>query len=331
MATSDPGSQDASAAAAQGLRPLSIGELIDRAFSICFKHFIAFVSLVAVVIIPELVLQYFGTRGYVSTMLQSAGTVANGATPPDPAKFFDAMVSGAPYLAALLVFIALFVPLANAAVVSGVSRAYLGMPVRWSACYADAIARWPTLLGLMLLWILAAIAAWFALFVGIFGFSFGLVALGGAFGKVGGAIDVVLGIVLAIAMVLLFVTLYLAAAYSFVAGVLERSGAANAFGSGFRRVFAEGQFGRSLAIGAAICGMLIGLDLVGGIIGLVLVSALHSIIPNYIAGAIIGMLAYPFTFSVVAVSYYDVRIRREGFDLQMLAAQLGAPAKTGTA
>jgi hypothetical protein len=49
----------------------------------------------------------------------------------------------------------------------------------------------------------------------------------------------------------------------------------------------------------------------------------HSFAMYFALTAIVNVFIYPFVFAVVAVSYYDVRIRREGFDLQLLAARLG--------
>jgi hypothetical protein len=107
--------------------------------------------------------------------------------------------------------------------------------------------------------------------------------------------------------------------------VLERLPPAFAFRSGFQRVFGEGQFWRSLGIAAALFGIFIGFEIVGAAIGF-LVGQSHEFGLLSVVNGVFEAFLYPFIFAVVAVCYYDVRIRREGFDLQMLAAQLGGSA-----
>ena len=41
-----------------------------------------------------------------------------------------------------------------------------------------------------------------------------------------------------------------------------------------------------------------------------------------VAGGVVQMLAYPFFYCVLVVAYYDLRVRKEGFDLEVLASTL---------
>lgn len=53
-----------------------------------------------------------------------------------------------------------------------------------------------------------------------------------------------------------------------------------------------------------------------------------------LAGNLISLLVYPFITVVVTLLYYDLRIRKEGFDLEMMATELaqgGQPATPSTA
>jgi hypothetical protein len=45
-------------------------------------------------------------------------------------------------------------------------------------------------------------------------------------------------------------------------------------------------------------------------------------------GAVASVLTIPFVAAVVAVIYFDLRVRKEGFDLQLMAQRIGAPAAT---
>lgn len=49
---------------------------------------------------------------------------------------------------------------------------------------------------------------------------------------------------------------------------------------------------------------------------------------NGILGAVASVLTIPFVAAVIAVIYFDLRVRKEGFDLQLMAQRIGAPAGT---
>jgi hypothetical protein len=68
--------------------------------------------------------------------------------------------------------------------------------------------------------------------------------------------------------------------------------------------------------------VLLPLTAVGAFSGNGFVSALA----NGVATAAATVLTIPFVAAVIAVLYFDLRVRKEGFDLQMLAMRIGAPA-----
>jgi hypothetical protein len=327
MSTNDPTATAPSAGNVQALRPLSIGEVLDRGFSICFKNIVPFSAIVLVVVGPQLLCYYLGFKNVLDLIGdQFALMQGAGALPPDPAKMLDAYAQGGPWLALTGLIGLVFVPLSNAAIVSGVSRAYLGLPVRFKECYGDAVPRWLALVLLLLLWFAAGVVAFiaFVLFFAILGAAIG--AMSTLLHTFGAILGIAIGIAVFIGLILSMVMIYLAAAFSFTGAVLEGLGPADAFSSGFRRVFGEGQFRRSLGIGAALFGVLIGFGMVGAVIGMVAIGITHSFAIEFAVSAVVNAFTYPFAFAVVAVSYYDVRIRREGFDLQLLASRLGATA-----
>jgi len=322
----DPGAAANAQDAVRELRPLGIGEMLDRAFSICFKNLLPFMAIVTVVFIPQIVFYYFGMKDVFGLWSDMMGTLSTGADPStlSPDKILQAEANGSPWLFGASLVALFLIPLSNAAVVSGVSRAYLGLPVSFVQCYRDAWPRWGQLILLTLAWIAAVIVASIAFFIGFFIVGAAMAAMIALLKGVGAAIAILLGIAIGAAGLLVAFQLYLAAAYSFVAAVLEGMPFISAFSSGFQRVFGEGQFWRSLALAASIFGIIIGLELVGGIVGALAIAVTRSFALEFVLSGLVGALCYPFLFAVVAVGYYDVRIRREGFDLQMLAAQLGA-------
>jgi hypothetical protein len=313
---------------AAGLRPLSVGELFDRAFSLYFRNVLTFAALLFAVMVPLAFVNYFMTRdlldAYVS-LIDAA--VKHSPTPPDLSKLDTATASMLPWtgLYYFLFFFAL--PLANAAVVSGVSRAYLGLPVRFRECYADAFHRWGYVLILTLLWVIVAGvvggAAFFViLFVGVvIGMLVTTLTVLKTFGVI---VASAIGVVCALALVGLIAVAYLAFAASFIACVLEKVDPIRAFTLGFSRVFGGGLFWRSLRVAGGI--------LLVWIVFLVIIYAFGGLAfwltkaPfSFIAIAQLANVFFiAFAFVLVALYYYDIRIRREGFDLQVLADQLAA-------
>ena len=41
-----------------------------------------------------------------------------------------------------------------------------------------------------------------------------------------------------------------------------------------------------------------------------------------LSSALLNILIYPFVYVLTTILYYDLRVRKEGFDLEMLAATL---------
>lgn len=71
-------------------------------------------------------------------------------------------------------------------------------------------------------------------------------------------------------------------------------------------------------VGAAIQGLLVGVFLTGSAVGVVVVLV-------SLAAAVSAILTRPFVAAVRTVLYYDLRVRNEGYDVELLAEQLGIP------
>ena len=52
-------------------------------------------------------------------------------------------------------------------------------------------------------------------------------------------------------------------------------------------------------------------------------NSLAGIVLNVIAGTLSKVLTTPFTAAFVTVLYFDLRVRKEAFDLQLLAQRIG--------
>ncbi|HXW51270.1 MAG TPA: hypothetical protein VEJ41_04710 [Candidatus Acidoferrales bacterium] len=314
--------------AALSLRPLPLGELLDRAFTLYFRHIIAFSALLGVVLLPSLLVSYLQTRNildfYISTM-QKVITSPN--SPPDLSGLSSLAPSDLLTVLNLLLGVVV-VPLSYGAVVIGVSRAYVGLPVTFADCYRPALRRWFAVVMLVLLW---AVFVFFA----VIGIVIVAAIIGASIGALGAALgSSVIGVVLAILFLVVFaaafgftIMLYLTSAVSFISVVLENLDPPRAVGEAFSRVFGGKRFWRSFLLAVAIAGIYFGAFLViaGG--GALLAYLLKSPAIYVIFLGLMQLFFVPFAVVTAAVYYYDIRIRRDGLDLQMLIERVTNPTQ----
>ncbi|MBC5805870.1 MAG: hypothetical protein DLM53_03555 [Candidatus Eremiobacter antarcticus] len=306
------------------LRPLPLGELLDRAFHIYFRHVAAFTGLVAVVLIPTAIAQYFQTKDifdvYLS-MIQQA--MHSPATPPDPSKLARLHVADSwTFIALAIVFLGF--PLSNAAVVLGVTRAYLGLPVRFAECYRMALKRWFRMIILLFVWIAVVVVGLFALVL-VMGALSAVIVAAGAFLRGTSAAAVLLAVFLVVVGIVtigVMAMLYLAFALSFIALVVEKSDPIKAFASAFSRIFGGKQAKRAFALAITLILVNFAAQLLGAGSGMLLAYYGKSPALYVILASLAQMFFYPFAIVAVSVFYYDIRIRREGFDLQILMQRL---------
>jgi hypothetical protein len=326
---------------AVNLRPMSIGEILDRAFTVYFKNALVLTAALIVVLVPMLVLNYLAQHDLLGLDLKMIGaTIKNPEAPPPPPDMNQLMsyyTSSLPFLGLTIMLATFALPFANSAIIAGISRSYLGQPVRFVDCYRDAFARWQHILLLAVLWIVT-------LFIGVIVAYIALIIIVVVFVMAGAAImpkaPAIAGVVLALTMIPAFLWLmiaslqvYLAWALSFAAITLEHVDPIRAFASGFSRVFGRGTYWRSAGVAAAMLGIVLVFELiVGAALGALfywLKMPLESA-PLAFSGfsGLASAVITPLSFAIVAMYYYDIRIRREGFDLDHLTRMLsrGEPA-----
>ena len=107
---------------ALNLRPLSLGEVFDRAFNLYFTHIATFTALIAVVIVPMALMSYFQTRDlfdfYVNLFQQVR---AHPGTPPDTSQL-EKLQPNLPLTAGIYVFALFGLPFAQAAAPDGLTQ-----------------------------------------------------------------------------------------------------------------------------------------------------------------------------------------------------------------
>jgi hypothetical protein len=271
---------------APDLRPLGVGEVLDVALKLFFRHAGTLLVAVGVVIVPvQLLLVPVFTSALPDP--QESGTAL------DPA--FDgaqiAVSAAALLVALLLTFVATI--LATAACYKAVTDAYLGGRPHWRASLAFAGAR----LG-PVVWV--------------------------------SVLSAVLSL-LPLVLLLVPVTVWLYVSWSVVVPVLLTEGLRGRRALARSRGLVRGRWWATFAtlLVAFIAASIVQV-IVSGLLGAVVLAdvgeqSLAGVLVNQLLTAISALLITPFLAAVVVVLYIDLRVRKEGFDLALLAERVGVP------
>lgn len=301
------------------LRPLTLGELFDRAFALYRRHFWLFVGITA---IP-------GLFALIMALAQQAMTnVANsaaGSTDPGAPPIFVLWIA----VGVIIAFVAYAVvyTISLGATTYAVSEIYMGKSVTISGVYAKVRPRigWLLMLMLALALRLGGVVVLTSL-VAVFG---GVVAA--LIHPVVGGTVMVLGV---LAMFALFVVLALRYSLAVPAMILEHLGANHSLRRSIE--LTRGRLGRVFLL--VLCAMMVTYATALLFQGPFMFAAFMAGIEtrtgmwlNIVAaftGTIGTTLTAPFMIIGLALLYYDARIREEGFDLEVTLAALdgGTPA-----
>ena len=306
--------------------------MLDRAFHLYFKHIALFTAIVGVVIVPSVLFSYFSTRDLIDAYIALFQQMINSPrTTPDFAKLSAYQPSD---VAILVQYALLFIgfPFAYGAVVAAVSKAYLGLPISFKDSYAHALGRWLWIFMLILIWAIAFFVLALGLIFGlaiIFAIMIPSVVALGKYSSFFGIVFAIITVVIALAAIAFFIMIYLTAAVSFIAVVIENVDPITAFSTAFSRMFSGKQFWRGFVLALALMGINMGATLLFGGTGAVLAFVLKSPALYLTFASLTSLFFGPFAVVAAAVFYYDIRIRREGYDLQMLVDRFAHPASTG--
>ncbi|MDP3911549.1 MAG: hypothetical protein Q8Q14_14275 [Gemmatimonadales bacterium] len=282
----------AAAAASPDLKPMELGEILDAALTIFRRHFGLFVKVgVAALWLPVALTIYIQLAGGREQHLVMT--------------FFVAIIQ---YFAGLFL---------TASAIRIISDSYLGRAPQ----FADAIA-----MGASKIWSLFVVGLGKGLVIGLIGGGIGVVIALSAAGlaSAGGlAALVIVALVCGGLWFLLFVVCGYAVTTPVV--VLEQlSGAFDAFGRSWEltRGFKRKIFG---VFAVAFLIVYVPGGLVGGLATALMMEARIAGQIVEVIGAALPILLTPLFSCVLTLVYYDLRVRREAFDLQILSQQLGIP------
>jgi hypothetical protein len=296
---------------------MAVGEWLDATFSLYRRNFVLIASISAVVQIPYALLtlllyEVTGLGAFVRSPFASFNPQT--ITPAQEQVLLNTFAGVFFVSAALLLITAVVVlPLGEAATTRSVSDRYLDRPTSLRAAYKAALSRLGSLIMMSLILGGAYIACFFVIIV--------FVALFAVLGV--GALGAALAVLAGIALIPLLIMVAVRTAVAAPAIVIERV-------SGWRGLkrswnLIGGRFwptlGRILLL-ALISGIVS--SVVAGIIDLPgsAIDPSHSFIYDQLASAIAAIFVGPVTYIGVTLLYYDARIRKEGFDIEMLASSL---------
>jgi ABC-type sugar transport system permease subunit len=300
------------------LRPLGLGDFFDGAFRTIRRNPTAMVGLAAVVTTVFLVVPVL-----VTLVLAATGDLRTGLL-PDPAAGTATELSaldGGTVMSLLgSLFGALATVVLNGMLVHVVAQAVLGRRTDAGQAWAATRGRLLRLVGLTMLDLLVVL-----LLLGVPVLAAVLAGLAGGAG-VGLLVGVPLCLAGLAALVFVQVRFFLLAAPALV---LERTGVLGSLRRAGR--LSSRQFWRllgvmlltTLVVGVVSQVVAIPLGLVG-VAGPLLVpgtgGALVLVFSSYLSQVVVGAVTTPFTSAVVALQYVDQRIRKEGLDVQLIAA-----------
>ena len=277
---------------APALRPRAVTEILDAAFHVFREHFAPLAILAAVALIPFVVVgAIFGLA-----IGAAAATANGGSAGPSPA-----LTAGLGAAVLLTPIFAAWFLVAQAALQKAFADAYLGEPVSWSGALRHAFSRFWRLIGTAIVKVIVILAPMFA---------------AGILMAVLVATVPALAVVALLGMMVGVTYLFLRFALVPATVVLEE----NDVGAALRRTWmlTEGHVGRVL--GAILLSYLILVALQLTVMGLVTLAS--NLVVGQIAANLASVVTYPIVAGVVVLLYYDLRIRKEGFDLEVMSADL---------
>ena len=270
------------------LRPLSVGEVLDVAIKIFFRNATTLFAIVLPIVAP---VQFVSALTQISAE-PDEDTFAT--TPTGEVTFdFDDIWLYATAIAVGVVLLVVASTLATGACFKAVGDAYLGERPTAKASLGFALRRlhsivWVTFLG-------------------------GFLALLGA-----------------IACIIPGIWLYVSFAVAVPALLTEGVRGRRALGRSRRLVKGRWWPTFGVILLGSLLGGIVSFAITGALEGLALTSPdddVVAVVFGTIGGTVASTLTTPFQAAFVTVLYFDLRVRKEGFDLQLLAERIGLASR----
>jgi hypothetical protein len=268
------------------LRPLGVGETIDAALKIAWRNLGTLIRIVAVVIVPTQLLVALIDVSAIPDYRPGFFAGMPGSSESTSSDELSTIL-GATATTVVISFLA--GQLATGACFRAVAQSYLGQETSWRASLGFAMRKFHSIL-----WIVIA---------------------GGFLTGLGTIFCLIPGI-------------YLYVGFAVALPVLMSEGQCGRKALGRSRALVRGRWWKTfwtLVVGGFLAGIIS-----GGISGLITALAvvgrdntLAVFLVTAVAGTAGALLSTPFSAAYHTVIYFDLRVRKEAFDLRLLASRLG--------
>jgi hypothetical protein len=268
------------------LRPMGIGDILDETFRLYRENFMLFVATCAVLEVPVQI---------INVLIRLSAPVA---APPTPGQLLtSAQASALAAASSIGALVGAFAAaIMTAALAVAISNRYLNRSVTVGDAYRATMNR----LGPLLLAIVWA-----------------------------GIRLILLGIACIVLVGIPFL-IYFGVAWSLLSQVVMLENVGGAGASARSRELIRGYWWKTLGL-LVVTGLLVNILtwlptlVIGAIVGSGAGSSAAQLLIRGIVSLIIGVLTLPIPIAAMTLLFYDLKIRKEAFDLEALVQQAGAP------
>lgn len=306
------------------LRPLSTGELLDRTFHLYRNNFMLFAGISAIaglLYVGALVLLFVLGLGLPRP---GAGVEAR-----------DILASMALYFGVIAIFYLLGASLAIGATIFAVSKVHLGQQGSIGESYRRVFPRIGSIIVIVLAVIIRMIGMLLLAYLAMIplGMVMGLIiaGIGGASSTLASILMVIFGIVVIVLVYGLVFRVYLKYSLAINSCLLENNGV----GDSLKRsaFLSEGSLWRlflvHLLMGVIAFALNFAFEWPGQL--LFRYGSLAAPVWGFLATFIAYTTSFPISTIAISLVYYDQRVRKEAFDLQLMMESLGEPAPQASA
>jgi hypothetical protein len=271
------------------LRPMGIGDILDETFRLYRENFTLFVATCAVLEVPVQIINFL--------ILQSVPVAApSTAGQPLTSAQINALAAGSAANSFGALIGAFAAALMTAALAVAISHRYLGRSITVGEAYRATLNR----LGALLLAIVWA--------------GFRLILLG----------------IASIILIGIPFLIYFAVAWSLLSQVVMLENAGGGGASARSRELIRGYWWKTLGL-VIVVSLLVGVLtwtpslIIGAIIGSGVGPESTRLLVTGIISLVIGVLTQPIPIAAMTLLFYDLKIRKEAFDLEAMVQQAGTP------
>jgi hypothetical protein len=279
----------------RSLRPMALGDIFDEGFDL-YKKNLSLLMLTAAVVILPLTVGETAYSGHWATDVNAIAAAFN-----NDGSYVDAISGiGLVAIGCSVLYAVMFCALTVCA-----SNRYLGQAVTLARAYRVPLYRFPTLIATMVLYLLAlplgcgVITVIAFLFTGLFtahAFSLEGKRFIGPWRRSAQLSSDSVGTIIGCLLLLVILTVMINAGFYYPIDYLSQT---------LLKLVPSGQ-------------TILSTVMVGS-------TAWRQNIATYVASGITDLIVAPFVVCVLTVLYYDLRVRKEAFDITLLAQSLGYP------